>query len=160
MLTKKERKIEIYSSNKTPTVPHIVTPNTPLETLNLNWSERDLPEKERTKHVHRLHPYLGKSMLMLLKCWESANPDQSAVCFQTLGIVTMMMWLLEDLDKLPVETVLLKNSAHLLCWNWPSLSIHVAGIGGEDLENEIPHTRTGEDYFVSRAFPHQEEGRD
>jgi hypothetical protein len=27
---------------------------------DLSWSERDLPERERTKHVHRLHPYLGK----------------------------------------------------------------------------------------------------
>ena len=26
----------------------------------LSWSEADLPERERTKHVHRLHPYLGK----------------------------------------------------------------------------------------------------
>jgi hypothetical protein len=26
----------------------------------LTWSERELPERERTKHVHRLHPYLGK----------------------------------------------------------------------------------------------------
>ncbi len=37
-----------------------VTPSTPLEALNLNWRERDLPERIRTKHVHRLHPYLGK----------------------------------------------------------------------------------------------------
>jgi tRNA G10 N-methylase Trm11 len=28
--------------------------------LDLSWSERDLPERERTKHVHRLHPYVGK----------------------------------------------------------------------------------------------------
>src|SRR5579884_1613398 len=28
--------------------------------LDLSWSERTLPERERTKHVHRLHPYLGK----------------------------------------------------------------------------------------------------
>src|SRR5436190_23101199 len=28
--------------------------------LELSWSERDLPEHERTRHVHRLHPYLGK----------------------------------------------------------------------------------------------------
>jgi hypothetical protein len=28
--------------------------------LDLSWSEGDLPERERTKHVHRLHPYLGK----------------------------------------------------------------------------------------------------
>lgn len=37
-----------------------VTPQTPLASLNLNWREQDLPERERTKHVHRLHPYLGK----------------------------------------------------------------------------------------------------
>jgi DNA modification methylase len=28
--------------------------------LELSWSEEELPERERTKHVHRLHPYLGK----------------------------------------------------------------------------------------------------
>src|SRR3954467_1986270 len=28
--------------------------------LDLSWSERELPERDRTKHVHRLHPYLGK----------------------------------------------------------------------------------------------------
>ncbi|MEN3335101.1 MAG: hypothetical protein V7641_4466 [Blastocatellia bacterium] len=37
-----------------------VNPSTALATLNLNWQERDLPEHIRTKHVHRLHPYLGK----------------------------------------------------------------------------------------------------
>lgn len=43
-----------------PTQPEEVTSDTPLESLNLNWRERDLPERLRTKHVHRLHPYLGK----------------------------------------------------------------------------------------------------
>jgi hypothetical protein len=42
------------------TVPKSVTPETPLDDLNLNWREKDLPERERTRHVHRLHPYLGK----------------------------------------------------------------------------------------------------
>src|SRR5712691_11849859 len=28
--------------------------------LDLSWSESELLERERTKHVHRLHPYLGK----------------------------------------------------------------------------------------------------
>ncbi|MGH3021967.1 MAG: DNA methyltransferase [Gaiellaceae bacterium] len=28
--------------------------------LELSWSEDDLPQVERTKHVHSLHPYLGK----------------------------------------------------------------------------------------------------
>jgi hypothetical protein len=34
-------------------------PQTPAG-LRLNWSERDLPQRERTRHVHGLHPYLGK----------------------------------------------------------------------------------------------------
>jgi len=37
-----------------------VNTRTTLSSLNLNWRERDLPERHRTKHVHRLHPYLGK----------------------------------------------------------------------------------------------------
>jgi len=44
-----------------------VGPDTDLTTLNLNWRERDLPEKERTKHVHRLHPYLGKYVPQLVE---------------------------------------------------------------------------------------------
>jgi len=44
-----------------------VNPDTPLESLNLNWRERDLPERERTKHVHRLHPYLGKFIPQLVE---------------------------------------------------------------------------------------------
>ena len=34
---------------------------------DLSWSERDLPERERTKHVHRLHPYLGKFIPQLVE---------------------------------------------------------------------------------------------
>lgn len=44
-----------------------VTPSTRLDDLNLNWRERDLPERERTKHVHRLHPYLGKFIPQLVE---------------------------------------------------------------------------------------------
>jgi hypothetical protein len=35
--------------------------------LALSWSETDLPERERTKHVHRLHPYLGKFVPQLVE---------------------------------------------------------------------------------------------
>jgi DNA modification methylase len=35
--------------------------------LDLSWSESDLPERERTKHVHRLHPYLGKYIPQLVE---------------------------------------------------------------------------------------------
>jgi len=35
--------------------------------LALSWSERELPERERTRHVHRLHPYLGKFIPQLVE---------------------------------------------------------------------------------------------
>ena len=35
--------------------------------LVLSWSEAELPERERTKHVHRLHPYLGKFIPQLVE---------------------------------------------------------------------------------------------
>jgi site-specific DNA-adenine methylase len=44
-----------------------VNKDTPLGNLNLNWKERDLPERLRTKHVHRLHPYLGKYVPQLVE---------------------------------------------------------------------------------------------
>ncbi len=64
---KEEKKAAVYSYAKRPTIPSEVTPDTPLEYLNLNWREKDLPEKERTKHVHRLHPYLGKFIPQLVE---------------------------------------------------------------------------------------------
>src|SRR2546421_4581239 len=46
--------------------------------LALSWSERDLPERERTRHVHRLHPYLGKFIPQLVEVLLSRyfRPDQ------------------------------------------------------------------------------------
>jgi hypothetical protein len=35
--------------------------------LELSWSEQDLPQVERTKHVHSLHPYLGKFIPQLVE---------------------------------------------------------------------------------------------
>jgi hypothetical protein len=35
--------------------------------LALSWSESDLPQRERTKHVHALHPYLGKFIPQLVE---------------------------------------------------------------------------------------------
>ncbi len=44
-----------------------VEPSTTLASLNFNWREQDLPERKRTKHVHRLHPYLGKYIPQLVE---------------------------------------------------------------------------------------------
>lgn len=53
-----------------------VRPSTPLSEVNLNWRERDLPEKVRTKHVHRLHPYLGKFIPQLVEIFlRKFEPD-------------------------------------------------------------------------------------
>jgi len=35
--------------------------------LALSWSEHELPQAERTKHVHKLHPYLGKYIPQLVE---------------------------------------------------------------------------------------------
>jgi DNA modification methylase len=35
--------------------------------VDLSWSEQQLPERVRTKHVHRLHPYLGKFIPQLVE---------------------------------------------------------------------------------------------
>jgi len=66
-LTNSERRVAIYEGAGEPTVSSTVTSDTPLNEINLNWRERDLPERERTKHVHRLHPYLGKFIPQLVE---------------------------------------------------------------------------------------------
>jgi len=65
--TFEERRVILYDDASQPTDPATVTAATSLENLNLNWTERDLPERERTKHVHRLHPYLGKFIPQLVE---------------------------------------------------------------------------------------------
>lgn len=67
MLTNEEKKVSAYSATENPTVSFAVTANAPLASLNLNWTEKDLPERIRTKHVHRLHPYLGKYIPQLVE---------------------------------------------------------------------------------------------
>jgi len=66
LLTNEEKRVSVYRT-ETPTDPRLVTPATSLDELNLNWREKDLPERERTKHVHRLHPYLGKFIPQLVE---------------------------------------------------------------------------------------------
>lgn len=66
MLTNEEKRTSVYRAGP-PTDPRSVTPDTRLDELNLNWREKDLPERERTKYVHRLHPYLGKFIPQLVE---------------------------------------------------------------------------------------------
>lgn len=67
LLTHEEKRVKKYPTTHAPTRPADVTPHTHPDDLNLNWRERDLPERIRTKHVHRLHPYLGKFIPQLVE---------------------------------------------------------------------------------------------
>ena len=80
-LTNEEQRVVLYASSEEPTIPSHVTPDTPLTALNLNWREHDLPERERTKHVHRLHPYLGKFIPQLVEIFlrKYFNPGQTVL---------------------------------------------------------------------------------
>jgi len=81
MLTNEERRVGIYTESHQPIDPAQVSPDTPLEALNLNWRERDLPERVRTKHVHRLHPYLGKFIPQLAEVFlrKFFRPEQTVL---------------------------------------------------------------------------------
>ena len=58
--TNEEVRQNCYQSRQKPTSPDSVYFDTRIKDINLNWKEKDLPQSERTKHVHGLHPYLGK----------------------------------------------------------------------------------------------------
>lgn len=66
-LTNEESRVPAYLGTGEVTIPDSVTPETHLSRLNLNWREKDLPERIRTRHVHRLHPYLGKFIPQLVE---------------------------------------------------------------------------------------------
>jgi hypothetical protein len=65
--------------------------------LDLSWSERDLPERERTKHVHRLHPYLGKFVPQLVEALLARHlPRARRVLDPFAGSGTTLVQALED----------------------------------------------------------------
>ncbi|HMJ00944.1 MAG TPA: DNA methyltransferase [Gaiellaceae bacterium] len=64
---------------------------------DLSWSERDLPERERTKHVHRLHPYLGKYVPQLVEALLARHlPRAKTVLDPFAGSGTTLVQALED----------------------------------------------------------------
>lgn len=72
-----------------------VGPDTDLASLNLSWREADLPERARTKHVHRLHPYLGKFVPQLaeifLRKYRPRTGDLFRVCDPFMGSGTTLV---------------------------------------------------------------------
>ena len=65
--------------------------------LDLSWSESELPERERTKHVHRLHPYLGKFIPQLVEALlERYLPPDGRVLDPFAGSGTTLVQALES----------------------------------------------------------------
>ncbi|MEX2212185.1 MAG: DNA methyltransferase [Gaiellaceae bacterium] len=65
--------------------------------LELSWSERELPQRERTKHVHSLHPYLGKFIPQLVEVLlERYVPPGGAVVDPFAGSGTTLVQSLES----------------------------------------------------------------
>ncbi|MEX1358078.1 MAG: DNA methyltransferase, partial [Gaiellaceae bacterium] len=65
--------------------------------LELSWSERELPQRERTKHVHALHPYLGKFIPQLVEVLlERYVPPGGAVLDPFAGSGTTLVQALES----------------------------------------------------------------
>jgi hypothetical protein len=64
--------------------------------LDLSWSERDLPERVRTKHVHRLHPYLGKFIPQLVEALLSRHVPRGRVLDPFAGSGTTLVQALES----------------------------------------------------------------
>ncbi len=73
--------------------------------LDLSWSESDLPERERTKHVHRLHPYLGKYIPQLVEeLFRRHVPPGGRVLDPFAGSGTTLVQALESgLDSVGVD---------------------------------------------------------
>jgi hypothetical protein len=73
--------------------------------LDLSWSERELPERVRTKHVHRLHPYLGKYVPQLVEeLFRRHVPARGRVLDPFAGSGTTLVQALEsNLDCVGVD---------------------------------------------------------
>ncbi|HEY6835014.1 MAG TPA: hypothetical protein VI142_00950 [Gaiellaceae bacterium] len=64
--------------------------------LELSWSERELPERVRTKHVHRLHPYLGKFIPQLVEALLARYVPSGRVLDPFAGSGTTLVQALES----------------------------------------------------------------
>jgi SAM-dependent methyltransferase len=98
----------------------------------LSWSERELPERERTKHVHRLHPYLGKYVPQLVEeLFRRHVPAGGRVLDPFAGSGTTLVQALESgLDSLGVD---------IAAFNCLLMRVKTAAYNPFVLERELRH---------------------
>ncbi len=121
--------------------------------LALSWSERDLPERERTKHVHRLHPYLGKFIPQLVEVLLSRyfRPGQHVLDPFAGSGTTLVQALESGLDATGVDVA---------AFNCLLMEVKTRAYNPFVLEQELraAHARVGEAYgerpsaFVRRWY--------
>jgi DNA methylase len=97
--------------------------------LDLSWSERALPERERTKHVHRLHPYHGKFIPQLVEVLLDRYLERGAhVLDPFAGSGTTLVQAIESgLDATGVEIA----AFNCLLMRVKTAEYDVAALGGE-----------------------------
>jgi hypothetical protein len=99
--------------------------------LDLSWSERALPERERTKHVHRLHPYHGKFIPQLVEVLLERYVPRGRVLDPFAGSGTTLVQALESgLDATGVEVA---------AFNCLLVHVKVAQYDPFALERELRH---------------------
>jgi hypothetical protein len=107
--------------------------------LALSWSEKDLPERERTKHVHRLHPYLGKFIPQLVEALLSRyfRPGQHVLDPFAGSGTTLVQALESGLDATGVDVA---------AFNCLLMEVKTRSYNPFVLERELraAHTRVGE----------------
>lgn len=59
---------------------------------SLSWSEKDLPQRDRTKHVHGMHPYFGKFVPQLVDYFLKRDlKDARLICDPFMGSGTTLV---------------------------------------------------------------------
>jgi hypothetical protein len=97
--------------------------------LDLSWSERALPERDRTKHVHRLHPYHGKFIPQLVEALLERYVPRGRVLDPFAGSGTTLVQALESgRDAVGVE---------LAAFNCLLVGVKVARYDPFALEHEL-----------------------
>ena len=117
----------------------------------LSWTEQQLPQKERTKHVHSIHQYIGKFVPQLVDYFLERNLKNSKlICDPFMGSGTTLVE--SNVYGIPSIGLDISKFNVMLCnvktknYNIPNLKKEINAI----LENTLSHiSKTNLDNFIS-----------